>query len=107
MTLRSTIVETLESKKLGISVNIISDAWQKNSFDVGKSDDVSSKKPYLWSAKADKTIFRARGFNFFKFRAADLIHFIRARGLYSFYFARANASTWQNCFNFVLQRYVL
>ena len=38
--------------------------------------------PYrLWRAKADKTIFRARGFNFFKFRA---------RGFHSFYFARAD-----------------
>ena len=52
------------------------------------------KATLIWSAKADKTIFRARGFNFFKFRA---------RGFNSFYFARADASTWQNCFNFVLQ----
>ena len=65
-----------------------------------KSHLIWARTPYLylWRAKADKTIFRARGFNFFKFRA---------RGFHSFYFARADASTWQNCFNFVLQRYVL
>ena len=34
----------------------------------------------LWRAKADKTIFRARGFNFLNFARADKIHFIsRAR----------------------------